>query len=75
MDLFCQKCGEPQELDHVMYELPIIERRMFLQGLECDSCLGKMPEGGRPEIALKMKAAMELLWPDIDGVPATLAVE
>ena len=41
MDLLCQRCGEPWELDYIQHEMTPEEREMFHAGKFCPCCKGK----------------------------------
>jgi len=67
VDLYCKRCGEPCELDHVQLELTPQERNDFHDGICCPSCKGKKIERTpfRAVIAAELHA---LLGDDLDGL-------
>ena len=41
MDLYCRRCGEPWDMDHVNFEMTSDERNHFKAGEGCPACYGK----------------------------------
>ena len=72
MDLYCQVCGEPFEAYHLQHDVSEAERDFFYDGFGCAYCKGKIPEGGKPEIAYISAVAHEMLGDDIDGVASIM---
>ncbi len=73
MDLICQKCGEPWELDYIMQELSPEQSAAFRSGKGCQCCdWGKNAPEGRPLRADAARVVSELLGDDVDGIAATL---
>jgi len=71
MDLYCQRCGEPYDFDHVHHEMRSIERQEFLSGECCPACKGKTVEK-RPFRAQLAGAMASLLGEDTDGLAAEM---
>jgi hypothetical protein len=40
MDLYCQRCGEPYDFDHVQFEMTPQDRNDFRDGTGCPACKG-----------------------------------
>ena len=71
MDLYCKRCGEPYDMDHVNFEMEPLERARFYHGDGCPSCYGKTV-AERPGIAEAMEVLHELLGDDTDGLAAMM---
>ena len=71
MDLYCKRCGEPYDMDHVGFEMEPLERIRFYDGDGCPSCYGK-EVADRPRRAEAMEIAHDLLGDDIDGLAAMM---
>ncbi len=41
MDLYCRRCGEPWDMDHVNFEMTSAERNHFKAGEGCPACYGQ----------------------------------
>lgn len=67
MDLYCQRCAEPFELDHVNWEMDPVTQGRFRRGEGCPSCFGK-EVSERPDRAAAMQVVRELLGDDEDGM-------
>ena len=71
MDLYCKRCGEPYDMDHVSFEMEPLERIRFYDGDGCPSCYVKEVVD-RPGRAEAMEVAHDLLGDDIDGLAALM---
>ena len=71
MDLYCQRCGEPYDFDHVHHEMSSAERNSFIHGEHCPACKGK-PVGRTPFRAQLAGALSDILGNDHDGIAAEL---
>ena len=71
MDLYCQKCGEPYDCDHVHNEMSSEERNGFLHGEHCPACKGKTVEKV-PFRAQLSSALSDILGNDLDGIAAEM---
>lgn len=68
MDLYCRRCGEPYEMDHVNFEMTTLERIHFKDGSGCPSCYGKPAPEKKPMRAEVSGVLMDLLGDDEDGM-------
>ena len=71
MDLYCQNCGEPYELDYVYNDMTVDEKKKFLSGNGCDCCNG-MPVKNKPFRAEAMSVLQDILGDDVDGIASEL---
>ncbi|MDO8472625.1 MAG: hypothetical protein Q7T05_02280 [Dehalococcoidia bacterium] len=71
MDLYCSRCGEPYDMDHVNFEMSPEERARFKKGEGCPACYGKVVEK-RPFRAQLAGALSEILGDDEDGAAAEM---
>ena len=71
MDLFCQRCGEPWEMDYVNFEMRFLEKIAFVEGEHCPSCKDKEVKE-RPAIAEAAAVIADLFGDDTDGLAAML---
>ncbi len=71
MDLYCSRCGEPFDMDHVNFEMTPEERNHFKHGQGCPSCYGK-PVEKRPFRAQLAGAMRDILGDDEDGLAAEM---
>ncbi len=71
MDLYCKRCGEPYDFDHIQHEITATERRRFWDGEGCPSCYGK-PVETRPFRAQVAGALQDLFGDDVDGLAAEM---
>ncbi len=71
MDLYCRRCGEPWDMDHVNFEMTSDERNHFKAGEGCPSCYGK--EVAKKPFRAELAGAMaDLLGDDEDGLAAEM---
>lgn len=71
MDVYCQHCGEPCDVYHLMHDMEPEFREMFKAGTGCDCCEGK----GEKDNSLRSEAMgmmMDLMGDDIDGVASMM---
>lgn len=71
MDLYCRRCGEPYDMDHVNFEMTTLERIHFKDGEGCPSCYGK-PVEKRPLRAQLAGGLADLLGDDLDGLASAM---
>ena len=71
MDLYCQRCGEPYDLDHINFDMTTEERINFKDGKCCPCCVNK-PVAERPARAEAMEVVRDLLGDDEDGMAAMM---
>lgn len=71
MDLYCRRCGEPWDMDHVNFEMTPDERNHFKAGEGCPSCYGQEVKQ-RPFRAELAGAMADLLGDDEDGLAAEM---
>ena len=71
MDLYCQRCGEPYDCDHVHHEMSSEERNAFTHGEHCPGCKGKVVEK-TPFRAQIASALSDILGNDFDGIAAEM---
>ena len=76
MDLYCQRCGEPWDLDSLWdFEEDDHKgaRQDFIKGLGCPACGwgARAPKTAPPE-ARATKQMIEILGNDLDGVASEL---
>jgi hypothetical protein len=76
MDLYCQKCGEPWDMDSLWdFEEDDYKgaRKDFIKGKGCPACSwGAKVIGDQPPEARATSVLMGILGDDIDGVAAEL---
>lgn len=77
MDVYCPKCGEPYDLDHVQHDMTREERRDFWAGRGCCARCKKtdIAEKDRPDRAVATGMLRSLLGSDVDGIAAMLEDE
>jgi hypothetical protein len=71
MDLYCKRCGEPYDMDHVGFEMLPLDRVRFWDGEGCPSCYSKAV-AARPLRAEAMGVMHDLLGDDTDGIAAMM---
>lgn len=71
MDIYCPRCGEPWELDHVYHEMTPAQRADLLAGRGCNGeCRTSPPsESRRASIAA---GVLETCGDDLDGAAALM---
>lgn len=77
MDLLCERCGEPWELDYIQFEMTDEERQKFHRGKGCPSCRNKadtdLQLSPRQQDAASIQSAMrDVLGSDLDGLAAEM---
>ena len=73
MDLYCQRCGEPYDMDYVNFEMTAVDRINFKDGTGCPSCINTPDsEIKRPARAEAMEVVRDLLGDDEDGMAAMM---
>jgi len=71
MDIYCPRCGEPWEHDHVQHDMAPEERDDLLTGRGCSTrCRLNPPEDSDRCIA--SSAILELCPDDLDGAAALM---
>ncbi len=70
-DLYCTRCGEPWDMDHVNFEMSPEERGRFKKSEGCPACYGKTVEK-RPFRAQLAAALGDVLGDDEDGLAAEM---
>ncbi len=72
MDLYCSRCGEPYDMDHVMHGgFTPEEKERWQAGRGCPACYGK-PVEKRPFRAEVAGMLQDLLGDDVDGIAAEM---
>ena len=72
MDLYCKRCGEPWEMDHVQHGgFSEEEKKRFWAGEGCPACFGKQVKK-TPFRAQAMSVLHDILGDDIDGLAAEM---
>lgn len=71
MDLYCQRCGEPYDADHVYHEMSSAERNAFIHGEHCPACEGKQVRW-KPFRAELASVLSSVLGDDTDGLAAEM---
>jgi len=73
MDLYCQVCGEPYELDYIEHELSHDAKGAFYAGVGCEACKwGANKPARRPFNAELASAMADIMGDDIDGIAAAM---
>lgn len=67
MDLYCQRCGEPWDMDHVNFEMDPQEKVAFKTGEFCPACRGRVIKK-RPLRAELAGVLSSMLGDDEDGI-------
>jgi len=71
LDLYCKRCGEPEDFDVVFQEMTPEARTAFIEGKHCPACKGKVIEK-RPFRAQLASALSDILGNDHDGIAAEM---
>ena len=74
MDLFCQVCGEPWDIQSVEhYDFSDSERKKFHAGKGCPACkFGEKAPEDMPFRSMLASAAADILGDDIDGLASIM---
>ena len=74
MDVYCPRCGEPYDIDHVQHDMTREERRDFWAGRGCSESCKKtdIAEKDRPMRAVATAVLRDVLGSDVDGIAAEL---
>jgi hypothetical protein len=70
-DLYCQRCGEPFELDYIMNDMTPEEKKNFETGVCCPACKGENVEK-RPFRSQIQNALRGVLGDDVDGLASEM---
>jgi hypothetical protein len=77
LELYCQQCGEPWDVEYVQQDMSKTDRERFLFGDGCESCdwgnpeFMPDPENRRIESDL-MAVGLDMLGEDLDGLASMI---
>ena len=72
MDVLCERCGEPWDLDHVQHEMTPEERERFWCAEGCPACHGREVKPRDREAQAIQAALRTVLGDDLDGLAAEM---
>lgn len=73
MDLYCQKCGEPENFMSTRMDFTFTERKKFDAGVGCPACKwGKDAPKKRPFRSELASMLTDILGDDIDGIASEM---
>lgn len=72
MDVLCERCGEPWDIDYVQHEMTPQERGRFWRSEGCSACHGREVKPRVPEAQRIQAALRTVLGDDLDGLAAEM---